>query len=149
MPNLTAEKEKWSVGSVTPARYEHRGHFGRRRESFGHQRDSNYVLVVRSRVSRMEPTEAVFAALVSEWLPASVLSSSIHEVVLHPAYQSMIGIGRPALPLLLRRLESEGGPHWFWALRAISQADPANGTDTVTEGRTAWLAWGRDAGILD
>ena len=49
--------------------------------------------------------------------------SSIREIVQHPAYQQIIGMGPRVLPLILRELEHKP-EHWFWALRLIAQEDP-------------------------
>ena len=40
-----------------------------------------------------------------------------------PSYQRIIGLGSAVVPLLLRELERQPD-HWFWALKAITGADP-------------------------
>ena len=62
---------------------------------------------------------ARFQALVSEWRREVAWTSSSSEMAMHPAYQQIIGMGRVAVPLLLRELEQHPD-HWFWALRAIT-----------------------------
>jgi hypothetical protein len=88
-----------------------------------------------------------FSSLVESWRRDAVATSSVERMAMHPAYQRIIGLGPIALPLVLRELE-ERPDHWFWALRAISGEDPAEGQDTFEGARQAWLAWGRGRGYL-
>src|SRR5438105_2382026 len=48
-----------------------------------------------------------FRCLVQKWKRAQVFTSSTSQMVLDPAYQEIIGIGGPAVPLLLRELETD------------------------------------------
>jgi hypothetical protein len=66
---------------------------------------------------------------------------------MHPAYQRIIGLGAPGLPLILRRLADEPG-QWFWALTAITGEDPAAGQSTVDDAAAAWLSWGHARGLV-
>ncbi len=74
--------------------------------------------------------------------------SSIREVVLHPAYLQIVGLGPRALPLILRELEHKPG-HWFWALQAITQEDPVlpEHRGVVAEMAQDWLNWARGEGL--
>lgn len=92
---------------------------------------------------------STFDKIVDQWWPVALLSSSIHAVILTPAYQEMIGMGPRALPLVLTALKDRGGPHWFWALRAIARDDVGSGLVTVSEAREAWVRWGIEHGYLD
>jgi hypothetical protein len=65
----------------------------------------------------------------------------------HPSYRRIMGMGREALPLLLREL-SERPDHWLVALNAITGEDPAPEGGTFTEAVHAWLAWGAEKGYL-
>jgi hypothetical protein len=75
---------------------------------------------------------------------------STTDVFTHPAYQRIIGMGMPAIPLLLRDLSSTGS-HWFWALRAITGVNPVRAEDTGYARRMtqAWLEWGRREGLYE
>ena len=75
--------------------------------------------------------------------------SSVREVVLHPAYQQIVGMGPSALPLILRELKNKPG-HWFWALRAISQDDPVlpDHQGVIEKMAQDWLNWARKKGFL-
>ena len=90
-----------------------------------------------------------FRRLVEEWRTAILLSSSMTEMCMHHAYQRIIGLGMPAVPLLLRELRLNPD-HWFWALYAITGAnpvDPADAGDLVAM-TEAWIRWGRDHGYI-
>jgi hypothetical protein len=89
-----------------------------------------------------------FRQLVAQWKEETRFFSSIHEMVGHPAYLQIIGMGRASLPLLFEELRREPD-HWFVALQAITGAnpipDPASGD--VEKMTTAWLSWGQRHGL--
>ena len=92
---------------------------------------------------------ARFQVLADQWKAGTAYLSSTPAMVAHPAYQAIIALGRPALPLILRDLEREPA-HWFEALQAITGADPVPRSDwgNVPAMRAAWLRWGRDHGLI-
>ena len=63
---------------------------------------------------------------------------------MHPAYQSIIGMGQDAVPLILDEMSNQPD-HWFWALRAITGANPCppEHVGDVTAMTRDWLSWGR------
>ncbi len=104
-----------------------------------------------SLTNTVEPTalEARFQLLAAQWKAAAALLSSTTAMVAHPAYQGIIALGPPVVPLLLQDLEREPA-HWFEALEAITGEDPVCPEDW---GKTramaaAWLAWGRSRGLI-
>jgi hypothetical protein len=90
-----------------------------------------------------------FQALAEQWKAGVAVLSSATAMVSHPAYQGIIALGPPAVPLILRDLEREPA-HWFEALRAITGEDPVPPEDwgKVQAMADAWLAWGRARGLL-
>jgi hypothetical protein len=90
-----------------------------------------------------------FKELSSRWRNETRLMSSTTDRVLHPSYQDIIGLGEPAVPLILRDLELNGG-HWFWALRHITGQNPVppQYAGNVTKMRESWLQWGREHNYL-
>lgn len=93
--------------------------------------------------------EERFGALRDRWRRETVLLSSVHDICTHEAYQRIIGLGEPALPLILRELE-HSADHWFWALRAITGETP-EGPDVsgdLAALARVWTNWGRDHGLL-
>lgn len=101
---------------------------------------------------RRQPTpQQRFDALAALWKSETELMSKASKKVMHPAYQKIIGMGEPAIPLILKDLAENGPHHWFWALDALSDANPitddiAGDMHAMTE---AWLQWGRNAGYLE
>lgn len=70
---------------------------------------------------------------------------------MHPSYLAIIGLGKEALPFILKDLQRETN-HWFTALRAISKVEssPVRSEDAgnLKKMREAWLKWGKDNGYL-
>ena len=90
-----------------------------------------------------------FKNLSRTWQEETMLSSSLQEVALHPAYQEIIGMGEKAIPLILEELKYKPG-HWFWALRSITGENPVppenqGNFPAMTEN---WVEWGVKNGYL-
>jgi hypothetical protein len=94
--------------------------------------------------------EQVFIRLAEQWRRETLAMSSLTDMVLHPAYYQIIGMGPVALPWILRELQQSGG-HWFLALRAITRENPVAPQDRgkVNKMAAAWLKWGEEHGLLD
>lgn len=92
----------------------------------------------------------VFKALIDEWHVQRGTTSSLTEMVLCPAYQSIIGMGQKVIPLILTQLEAEGDDpdHWFWALQVLTRANPVRDEDQGNLARMsqAWLRWAASEG---
>ena len=86
-----------------------------------------------------------FQSFVSQWYRERGAMSSITEMVLCPAYQSIIGMGETAVSFILSKLESERDDpdQWFWALRALTGVDPVREEDrgNYPAMAQAWLQW--------
>jgi len=100
-----------------------------------------------SELEEEESAEQKFKRLAATWKSQRGPISSPTKLVMHPAYQSIIGMGPVAIPLLLRALEQELDL-WFWALRAISETDPVppSSRGRMKEMAAAWLKWGHEHG---
>ena len=94
------------------------------------------------------PIEQRFRQLVDQWKEATRFVSSIHDMISHPAYLQIIGMGKQALPLLVQELRREPD-HWFVALQAITGIDPIppSASGNVDEMALAWLVWAEQNGI--
>jgi hypothetical protein len=88
-----------------------------------------------------------FLQLVAQWRHDTNFMSSPSAIVEHPAYQSVIGLGVPAISLILRELEREPD-FWFEALRKITGENPVPQEDHGDMYRMtqAWLDWGAKNG---
>jgi hypothetical protein len=86
-----------------------------------------------------------FQSLVKDWRDQRGVSSSITQMSLLSPYQGIIGMGDDAVPLIASQLKLEGDDpdHWFWALEAITGANPVKQEDrgdTVKMARS-WIDW--------
>ena len=91
--------------------------------------------------------EQEFNDLASTWYRDTRKLSSANQMVLHPSYQKIIGMGRDALPFIFRELKKTRG-HWIWALAMILRDDKAKPGMKFKEAVDTWLAWGKDNGYL-
>ncbi len=90
-----------------------------------------------------------FRRLVAEWKEQSrYLSNSAQMAMLKP-YQRIIGMGWPAVPLILEEMRREPD-QWFWALEAITEENPvpAEALGKVRAMTQAWIEWGLKQGLL-
>ena len=96
---------------------------------------------------RFATVEDKFRALVRAWQRVRDHGSSSMAELNHPIYLQIIGLGAPAIPLLLAEMQLDTG-HWFTALSAIT------GETVITHDMRgdfprmidAWLAWGASNG---
>lgn len=91
-----------------------------------------------------------FNRLSSEWKRETILLSKVNEIVHHLAYQKIIGMGPVAVPFILKDMVENGPNHWFWALRVITDENPATKemAGNMVEMTEAWLQWGKKKGYL-
>lgn len=89
----------------------------------------------------------IFHSNAEKWKDDSMFTSSITQLVLHPSYQRIIGLGPAAIPYIIRDLE-ESGDQWFWALESITGANPIAPEDVGNpEAMTRqWSAWAAQNG---
>lgn len=94
-----------------------------------------------------EGIEAKFQRLAAAWRAETAYTSSSSDLVAHPAFQEIVGMGPAVIPLLLRELENGTG-HWHRALRPITGVDPVPPADRGNIGKAAeaWLRWGKEQG---
>ncbi len=90
-----------------------------------------------------------FFSLAEAWRHDVRFTSSLTEMILHPAYQRIIGMGGAAVPFILHELERKPD-HWFWALTAITGVDPVLPDDRGKLKKMAetWLRWGKEQGLV-
>lgn len=106
------------------------------------------ILKDADKQSPMVTTEQ-FQRLATQWIAETAHLSSMTQRAIHPAYQRIIGMGPAAVPMILALLASEPR-RWFWALNAITGADPVpdESRGNVAEAAKAWREWGRLNGQL-
>lgn len=94
-----------------------------------------------------------FQILRREWIAKRGATSSINEMSMLEPYQKIIGMGEKAVPLILAQLRQEGDKpdQWFWALRAITDANPIRPEDQgdFRAMAKAWIEWGAEKESLE
>ena len=111
----------------------------------------NYFSFVRERFlsgieSQLTADELLFQNFAERWRRETKYLSSDHDIAMNPAYQSIIGMGDRAIPLILRDLQQNPEPsHWFWALTMITHENPVPPEEAgdMRRMRERWLSWGR------
>ena len=90
-----------------------------------------------------------FEQLSRQWKDECAILSSTSAMVAHPAYQAIIALGEPVVPLLLQDLANEH-VHWFEALKSITGEDPVSPKDwgSIPAMTNSWLNWGRSRGLI-
>lgn len=90
-----------------------------------------------------------FARLAARWKERAAIHSDTRRTAMFPEYQRIIGMGPAVLPLILESLQRETD-HWFWALESITGEDPVPPEDrgSIRKMADAWVAWGRDQGLI-
>ncbi len=103
-------------------------------------------LVDPVQVARIRPR---FQHLVAEWKESSRYLSNTSQMAMLPSYQRIIGMGWPAVPLIIEELQREPD-HWFWALEAITEQNPVPPSlaGQVPAMAECWVEWGREQGLL-
>ena len=93
---------------------------------------------------RAAELQAEFERRATEWKRDTAHLSSPNMITEHRAYQEIIGMGKDAIPLILRDLE-ETRAQWFWALNSIAGESPVRPEDRgdVDAMAAAWLDWGK------
>lgn len=96
-----------------------------------------------------QPDRAEFEALVREWKATRGHTSSAARMAQNEAYQKIIALGEPVVPLILEELRRDPD-HWFLALHAITGADPVREASRgkISAMADAWLAWGATRGYV-
>jgi hypothetical protein len=91
-----------------------------------------------------------FKRLLSEWKTQAAHLSSIKAKIIVPAYLEIIGMGQPALRLILNELK-ERPTYLFPALRAITGVDPVKPGDKgkLRQMANTWIEWGRQHNIIE
>lgn len=99
-----------------------------------------------------ESDRARFEALARKWKEErNPYTSSVAELIDHPAYREIVGMGQVAVPLMLREFQTEAEPDfWFNALRTITGVNPVPKASRgkLDEMARAWVEWGIREGYL-
>ena len=91
-----------------------------------------------------------FGRLVQQWREETAGFSSPTRMTSNQAYLSIVALGQPVVPLILKELRDYGG-FWYPALKAITGENPiptsALGNPRLM--KNAWLNWGQRFQLMD
>jgi hypothetical protein len=78
--------------------------------------------------------------------------SNIRTICMKHSYQTIIGLGKPVIPLMLNDLKKRMDAHWNWALfflsgRTIIEFDEKD-AGKVRKMSEAWIKWGEKECII-
>jgi hypothetical protein len=99
---------------------------------------------------RADPeVEQTFRTLADEWLGETSHLSNPVDKFMHPALVQIIGLGKDAVPFILKEVKKMSG-HWFYALEHINRTNPVPPEDqwNVEKTAAAWLEWGRKERLI-
>jgi hypothetical protein len=159
MPNITLCTDEWVVKStinnwlVTSKGGQEKNLRTKMRERYIspiNQYQSRHTRVtISSCIIATEPLPLKFKRLLAEWRKQTAHLSSIKAKVMVVPYLEIIGMGQPALRLILNELK-ERPVYLFPALRAITGIDPVQPEDKGKLRRmaNAWIEWGRRHNII-
>jgi hypothetical protein len=90
-----------------------------------------------------------FRRLAAEWKEQSRYLSNTAQMAMLKPYQHIIGMGWPAVLLLLEELQREPD-QWFWALESITGENPVplEAAGKIRLMAQAWIDWGKRQGFL-
>ncbi len=100
-----------------------------------------------SKAVQARSLEQEFNELAAHWYRETRKLSAADQMVLHPAYQKIIGMGKDALPFIFKELKRTRG-HWIWALVMILRDDIAKPEMNFKQAVDAWLDWGERNGYI-
>lgn len=95
-----------------------------------------------------EALEQRVRELLERWRAEVAHLSSSTQITGHPAYQELIALGAPVLPILFRDLEQSRDGHLSKALTLITGARPVppEARGRIDQIAACWLVWAREQG---
>lgn len=100
---------------------------------------------------KLSKLETQFNELAAKWKDETGLFSTTFHKVANDAYLDIIGMGKDAIPLILKDLQKPTGTaHWHTALKAITKENPVPVEDLTKNKKIkeAWIAWGKSKNII-
>lgn len=146
-PSKLPEKDWWPNPKRSYQKYKHGL---KRRRAYKADIDEYHEHTPRiCIVETIDSLPQKFKRLLAEWQQESILMSSITDMVMLPSYLSIIGMGPPAVRLILNELKNDPD-YLFVALEAITGANPVlpedeGNLDRMTD---AWIKWGQENGRI-
>ena len=105
----------------------------------------------RAQPKRESSLEDEFQNCAAAWKRDTGHLSVEGDIASHEAYQSIIGMGEKAIPLILKDLMREPH-HWFVALGELTGESPElreEDRGSIEALSDAWIEWGKSKGYID
>jgi hypothetical protein len=119
-----------------------------------HESQPHEALLSSPPQSQSEGVEEVAPALVDAvdqvidiWFEAAAHQATMRRAAKHPAFELLRRTGCIAIERLVHHLRMDPNPLWVWALGELTEADPAEGMETIPEAVQAWLTWADERGL--
>jgi hypothetical protein len=104
----------------------------------------------------MSSLEEEFNRVADEWAEGIKFHSLRRMMVKHPAHAKLLAFGAEAVPLVLRRLQTDHSVNWSLLLSELTgelpgyepEAEGAFAKINVDALAEAWLGWGRTRGHI-
>ena len=110
-------------------------------------RGVEYPTVATVTETAADGLRARFEELLALWQRDTMLFSDPDRIFGHPAFDRIVALGDPAVPLILEKVH-KGSVFLCAALHAITGAEPAADDDTSLGFCDAWTRWGQAQGLL-
>ena len=111
--------------------------------------DTHGWVFITNRTVTISNLENQFNKLSADWKKQTAIYSNTLHIIRNDNYLDIIGMGKEALPLILKDLEKEP-EHWFVALKAIAKENPVpkESYGDIEKMRFYWLQWGKKNNII-
>jgi hypothetical protein len=108
-------------------------------------------LMIALTAEQRETVERRFRTLADQWAELTLYRSNLGALRRHPVYQDLVGLGEPAIPLILKELERRPSVSWFGVLVEITDENPVPTelAGHVAAMAEAWLEWGKGRGYVE
>jgi hypothetical protein len=111
----------------------------------------NKVGILTRHRTKKAPRAQKFENLADEWESETRHVASSKKIASHPLVREIVKMGRPAVPLILRRMKDRP---WFWfhTLKELTRVkvDPVRPSmrGDMQQMTEAWIKWGENRGII-
>jgi hypothetical protein len=109
----------------------------------------DFALGILENAVKTDAAEKAFRRLAKRWQRDCKFDSSASAMTQHEAYRSIVAMGMPVVPAILRELQKRPN-HWFEALHEITGEDPIprGAWGDMAAMTAAWIEWGKKRGLL-
>jgi hypothetical protein len=109
----------------------------------------NSWILLANPLNKISSIELQFNKFANDWKKQTAIYSNTLHITRNDNYLDIIGMGKEALPFILKDLE-KSPDHWFVALKAIAKENPVpkEAYGNIEQMRHYWLQWGKTNNII-